>query len=222
LADAGLASPNNFTNSAGIFNWTSGNVTTTLNLGGANNQHDCTSGGASAGNTPASRSAYYELNRIAELARGWLPSNAWLNQRLTTNVNLNQTCNAFWNGTSVNFFRSGGGCRNTGEIAGVFDHEWGHGLDDNDAAGALSNSSEAYADIAAIYRLQTSCVGYGFFQTLDDGCGQTADGTGFNVNEAQAGAAHCATNCSGVRDADFQKHSPLPLRPLSDSSAGSA
>src|SRR4029453_3505507 len=64
------------------------------------------------------------------------------------------------------------------------------------------------ADIAAIYRLQTSCVGYGFFQTLDDGCGQTADGTGFNVNEAQAGAAHCATNCSGVRDADFQKHSP--------------
>src|SRR5207344_2906647 len=30
FADTGLASPNNFTNSAGIFNYTSGNVTTTL------------------------------------------------------------------------------------------------------------------------------------------------------------------------------------------------
>src|SRR5262249_11219913 len=204
------ASPDNCTNSAGIFTYTGGNVTTTLtgrfvdivdtcgavsetsttgtlNLGGANNQHDCTSGGASAGNTPSSRSAYYELNRIAELARGWLPSNTWLNQRLTTNVNLNQTCNAFWDGTSVNFFRPGGGGRNTGEIAGVFDHEWGHGLDDNDAAGTLSNSSEGYADIAAIYRLQTSCVGHGFFQTTNSGCGQTADGTGFNANENQVG-----------------------------------
>jgi trimeric autotransporter adhesin len=231
FTDTGLASPNNFTNSSGVFNYTGGNVTTTLtgrfvdivdtcgavsqssgtgniNLGGMNNQHDCTTGGGSAGNTPASRSAFYEVNRIAELARGWLPSNTWLQSRLTTNVNLNQTCNAFWNGTSINFFRSGGGCRNTGEIAGVFDHEWGHGLDDNDAAGALSNSSEAYADVAAIYRLQTSCVGHGFFQTVDDGCGTTADGTGFNVNEAQQGASHCATDCSGVRDADFQKHNP--------------
>ena len=51
----------------------------------------------------------------------------------------------------------------------MFDHEWGHGLDDNDAGGALSNSSEAYADIAAIYRLQASCVGHGFFWTANDG-----------------------------------------------------
>ncbi|MET0556605.1 MAG: PepSY domain-containing protein, partial [Vicinamibacteria bacterium] len=229
FANTGFASPNNFTNSAGVYNYTSGTAATTLagryvrmvdtcgavnessatgaiNLGGANNQHDCTSGGASAGDTPASRSGFYELNKLAEQARGWLPNNTWLNAQLTSNMNLNQTCNAFWGGGTVNFYRSGGGCRNTGEIAAVFDHEWGHGLDDNDAAGALSNSSEGYADIAAIYRLQTSCVGYGFFQT-DDGCGQTADGTGFNTNENQNGGLHCNTNCSGVRDADWAKHS---------------
>ncbi len=45
----------------------------------------------------------------------------------------------------------------------MFDHEWGHGMDDNDTGGVLSNSSEGYADIAAIYRLQASCVGHGFF-----------------------------------------------------------
>ncbi|HEX7185392.1 MAG TPA: endopeptidase [Thermoanaerobaculia bacterium] len=231
FADTGLVSPNNFTNSAGIFNWTSGTVTTTLTgryvdivdscgavtnssttgsigLGGTNAQHDCTTGGGGAGNTPASRTAFYEVNKLAEMARGWLPSNTWLQARLTTNVNLNNTCNAFWNGSSINFYRSGGGCRNTGEIAGVFDHEWGHGLDDNDTAGSLSNSSEAYADIAAIYRLQTSCLGHGFFWTSNKGCGSTADGTGFNQNEAQQGAAHCDTDCSGVRDADYLKHSP--------------
>jgi trimeric autotransporter adhesin len=228
FADTGLASPNNFTNGAGIFDYTGGTITTTLtgkyvrivdscgsisnsaagsiDLGGTNGQHDCTTGGGSAGNTASSRSAFYEVNKLAEQGRGWLPSNTWLQSRLTTNVNLNSTCNAFWNGTSINFYRSGGGCRNTGELAGVFDHEWGHGLDRFDANGTLSNSSEAYADIAAIYRLQTSCVGHGFFSTSNQGCGQTADGTGYNANEAQTGAAHCNTDCSGVRDSDWAKH----------------
>ncbi|MFY1827991.1 endopeptidase [Myxococcus fulvus] len=228
-ANTGLASPNNFTDGAGVFNYSSGNVTTTLagryvrvsdtcgspstssatgniNLGGANNQHDCTTGGGGAGNTPASRSAFYELNRIAELGRGWLPNNTWLQNQLTANVNINSTCNAFWNGSTVNFYRSGGGCRNTGEIAAVFDHEWGHGMDDFDSGGALSNSSEAYADIASIYRLQASCVGYGFFATTNLGCGMTPDGTGYNQNEAQAGGTWCNTRCSGVRDADYLAH----------------
>jgi hypothetical protein len=230
FADTGLAAPNNFTNSAGLFDWISGTVTTTLSgryvdivdscgavnnnsstgtldLAGTNGQHDCTTGGGSAGNTASARSAFYEVNKLVEMARGWLPGNTWLQSQLQTNINLNSTCNAFWNGISINFYRSGGGCRNTGEIAGVFDHEWGHGLDDNDAGGVLSNSSEAYADIAAIYRLQASCVGHGFFWTSDKGCGQTLDGTGFNANEAQVGAAHCNTDCSGVRDADWAKHS---------------
>ncbi|HEX6864378.1 MAG TPA: endopeptidase, partial [Thermoanaerobaculia bacterium] len=228
FVDTGLAAPNDFTNSAGLFNWTSGTTTTTLSgkyvdifdqcgplsqsapagsilLGGINGHHDCSAIG-SAGNTASSRSAYYEINKVAEQARGWLPANLWLQSQLPTVVNISDVCNAFYNFSSINFFRAGGGCRNTGEIAGVFDHEWGHALDDNDSGGALSNSSEAYADIAAIFRLQTSCVGHGFFESLDDGCGMTSDGTGFNANEAQTGASHCDLDCSGVRDADWNKH----------------
>jgi hypothetical protein len=229
-ADTGFAIPNNYTDSAGVFDYTAGTTTTTLNgkyirisdncgavtasaagsidLGGATGQHDCTTPGFSAGNTASSRSAFYELNRIAQLARGWLPTNVWLQGQLTSNMNIVSTCNAFWNGSAVSFFRSGGGCRNTGEIAAVFDHEWGHGMDDNDVAGTLSNSSEAYADIAAIYRLPSSCVGHGFFQTIDQGCGMTPDGTGYNVNEAQTGAPWCASRCSGVRDADWAAQVP--------------
>ena len=232
FANTGFASPDNFTNSAGLYNYSSGTVATTLtgkfvtitdtcgavnessatgdlNLGGTNNQHDCTTGGASPGDTPASRSAFYEINKLKELARGWLPANAWLQAALQTNVNLTQTCNAFYSPTTgqVNFYRSGGGCRNTGEIAAVFDHEWGHGLDDNDTTGNLSNSSESYADITAIYRLQQACVGYGFWQTVNQGCGMTTDGTGFNGNNAQVtGQTDCELDCSGVRGADWDKH----------------
>ncbi|WP_342373814.1 hypothetical protein NVS55_20435 [Myxococcus stipitatus] len=169
--------------------------------------------------SPAARTAYYELGRIQELARGWLPNNTWLKSQVVANVNINGTCNAFWNGTSLNFYRAGGGCRNMGEIGAMLDHEWGHGLDDNDSNGALSNPSEAYGDIAAIYRqpfhpLATpgngvpspaSCIGYGL--TMSSGpCLMTADGTGYNVNEAQVGAAWCTTQCSGVRDADYAAH----------------
>ena len=107
----------------------------------------------------------------------------------------------------MNFYLSGGGCRNTGEIAAVFDHEWGHGLDQNDSNGQLSDSSEGYADIASIYRLWASCIGYGFFQTIDQNCGMTSDGTGFNNDENQVGPSlHCDTDCNGVRDADWMKH----------------
>ncbi len=239
FADTGLAAPNNFTNSAGVFDWTSGNVTTTLtgryidildicggvsntsatgdlNLGGTNGQHNCTSAGGGPGNTPSSRSAYYELNKINEMGRGWLPANAWLNSTVVAEVNLTTTtCNAFWTGTRVQFYQSGGGCRNTGEEASVFDHEWGHGFDDNDANGTITNSGEAFADIASLYRLQASCIGHGFFQTVNQGCGMTADGTGFNVDEDQTAGTYCALDCSGVREADWAKHAAnAPSTPL--------
>ena len=229
-ADTGLPAPNNFTDAAGVYDYTAGTATTTLSgrfvrmvdtcgpisigsptgsidLEGINGQHDCTSGGGSAGNSAASRSGYYEINKLIEMAKGWLPFNSWLGATLTSNMNIVDTCNAFYSTSdgSINFYRSGGGCRNTGEIAAVFDHEWGHALDDNDSGGQLSSSSEAYGDITAIYRLRASCVGYGFYQSLNKGCGMTADGTGFNQNESLTGA-YCDTNCSGVRDADWAGH----------------
>ena len=238
FADTGLAAPNNFTNSAGLVNSTA-NITTTLSgqfvnindncggvsvsgsngtieMGGVNGDHDCDVGsGGSAGNTASARTAFYELNKLIELAQGWLPNNSWVQNQLTANLNINQTCNAFWGGGTVNFYRSGGGCRNTGELAGVFDHEWGHGLDDNDTLGSLSNTSEGYADIVNIYRLHDSCVGHGFNDGPAGSCGLTADGTGPNRNENQTGGLHCDTNCSGVRDADYLRHNPnTPDTPL--------
>ncbi len=46
---------------------------------------------------------------------------------LVSNVNQSSSCNAYYDG-AVNFFESGGGCNNTGRIADVNYHEWGHGF----------------------------------------------------------------------------------------------
>ena len=43
------------------------------------------------------------------------------------NVNINSSCNAFYNGTSINFFRSGGGCPNTANST-IVHHEYAHHL----------------------------------------------------------------------------------------------
>jgi hypothetical protein len=145
--------------------------------------------GSSPGNTHSARTGFYEVNRIKEIARGWLPDNAWLNGQITANMNIDANCNAFWNGSTINFYTSGGGCRNTGEIAAVFDHEWGHGMDANDANPSISAPGEAYADVAAVLRLNDSCVGRGF-DDLDLPCGGDGDD---------------CTVCSGVRDVDWAK-----------------
>jgi hypothetical protein len=202
-----------FTNSAGVYNWTSGTVSSVLNgqyvrivdtcgaisqgsdatgniaFGTSTGTNCTTPGHGGAGNTHSAREQYYQVNRIKEVGRGWLPTNTWLQGKLTVNVNLNQTCNAYWNGTSLNFFKSGGGCNNTGELAGVSLHEYGHGLDQNDGTGTApeGGTGEAYGDITAAIALHTSCIGPGF---LTSNC---------------SGYGNACTACTGVRDLDSAK-----------------
>ncbi len=203
-----------YTNSAGLFSGTTG--TTTLNgqyvaisdtcgsiskaadasgviAMGSGSGTDCTTpGSGGSGNTHASRTQFYMVNRAKEIGRGWLPSNSWLNAKLTVNVNLNQTCNAYWGGSTLNFFRSGGGCANTGELPGVSLHEWGHGLDSNDGNGSSSDygTGETYGDFSAALFTHASCIGNGFLGSSN--CGGYGD---------------ACTSCSGVRDIDYAKHS---------------
>lgn len=154
-------------------------------------------GAPNTGTTHSARTGFYELNRLKEQWRSWLPTNTWLGQRLTSNMNINNTCNAFWTGGAgtVNFYRSGGGCGNTGEIAGVFDHEAGHGLDDNNGNGNVSNPGEYFADAVAILRLNRSCLG-----------------RGFRLNDVQcSGNGDACLECTGVRQEDWTKRrSGLP------------
>jgi hypothetical protein len=150
----------------------------------------------SAGDTHPARNSYYQVSRINERLRHWLPGNAWLNGQVEVDTNVNATCNASWGGT-LNMYRAGGGCANTGELAGVLTHEWGHGLDQNDGGG-FDDPTEAYADITALMATHQSCGGRGF------------DTSGANCS----GYGDACLNCSGVRDDDYDQHaSHAPATP---------
>ncbi len=221
FADLSVA-PNN-TNSAGLYNFTSGPVASTLigqyvkikdlNCGtisqsddgagnidfSTNGGTDCTTPGTGgSGNTASARTQFYWVNRIKEIGRGWLPANAWLGQQLQVEVNLNQTCNAYWHPVTkdLNFFISGIipnttiPCGNTGELPGVSLHEYGHGLDQFDGVASPDKASgESYADITAVLMTHNSCTGSGFF----------ADTPCFGYGDA-------CTTCTGIRDVDWAKH----------------
>jgi hypothetical protein len=160
-------------------------------LGTSGGTNCVTPGSGGAGNTHAARTQFYHLNRAKEIGRSWLPGNAWLRTQLGARVNLNSTCNAYWNGATVNFYRSGGGCGNTGEIAAIALHEYGHGLDDNDGNGSLTDlgTAETYGDWTAALVTHDSCMGPGF---RSGNCGGYGD---------------ACTSCTGVRDIDWARHS---------------
>ncbi|WP_419572360.1 hypothetical protein, partial [Rheinheimera sp.] len=145
---------------------------------------DCTTPGIGGdGNTHASRTAFYQLNRAREQAIGQLPANVWLQDQLRANTNYIVGCNAAWDGSEVTYLCSATaaqagagfptGCANTGELAGSIDHEWGHGMDDNDAIPTISDPGEGIADVYAYLRTDVSCIGRGF--RIGTNCGGYGD-----------------------------------------------
>ncbi|HTQ80579.1 MAG TPA: hypothetical protein VMM92_11320, partial [Thermoanaerobaculia bacterium] len=205
-----------FSSSAGFYNYSGGPLTSAMNgqyvkivdtcgaislaADGSGNLSFGTSGGnncttpgtGGAGNTHAARQQFYEINRVKEMGRAWLPANAWLGQQLTVNVNLTGTCNAYWSPTAhnLNFFQTFGTCANTGECSSVTVHEYGHGLDTNDGNGFSPDkgTGESTADVTAFLALHDSCIGVG---TLPSNC---------------AGYGDACTACTGFRDVDWGKH----------------
>jgi hypothetical protein len=155
---------------------------------GSSGGTDCTTPATadSAGNTHASRSGFYEINRMIELAQAQLVDNTWLRNPVPSQMNVDDNCNASGGAGGFNFFTSGGGCANTGELAGVFVHEWGHGMDASDANPGFQNPPEGIADIFASLRLNTSCMGRNF--ALGVNC---------------SGFGDPCLACDGVRDIDW-------------------
>ncbi len=164
---------------------TTGNV---LDLGTSAGTDCAVPAGGSAGDTHASRTAYSELNRIKEMGRGQLPTNTWLQDLLPVDTNAPIACGASWNGLALTFSQSAPGCANPGELAGMIDHEWGHGMDENGPPmTGLSRPAEGIADTYATLRLNDSCIG-----------------RGLNLGAACPGCL----SCDGVRDVDYANVAP--------------
>ena len=101
--------------------------------------------------------AYYHVNRVHDFMKRAYPNFTALDFALPTNVDLTSgTCNAFYNGSSINFYAAGGGCPSFAAAGSVIYHEYGHGINDKFYAsrgattmfnGALN---EGYADVWAM------------------------------------------------------------------------
>ncbi|PCH92886.1 MAG: hypothetical protein COB85_07715, partial [Bacteroidetes bacterium] len=99
--------------------------------------------------------AYYHVNVIHDYLKQEIPSFTGMDFQLTTNIDVSGTCNAFYNGSSINFYIAGGGCLSYATVADVIYHEYAHGINDNfyqDQGQFFNNGAmgEAYGDVWAL------------------------------------------------------------------------
>ena len=125
------------------------------------------------GNTKEA-SAYRNTNLIHDHMNEWLPGFTDLDFSLTTNIDVDGECNAFFDGVSINFFDSGGGCNPTSLIADVVYHEYGHGINSyfyNSLGAGFYNGAmhEGYADFWAMSLGDIAEIGKGFYTDNNDG-----------------------------------------------------
>ena len=98
--------------------------------------------------------------------RNWIraigPTDDTMDFRAKSNVNMNSTCNAYYNGSSVNFFLEGGGCVNTA-YSTVVVHEMGHWANDRYGSGnGWDGFGEGAADVFAMFMTDQPIVGEDF------------------------------------------------------------
>lgn len=115
---------------------------------------------ASGAEEIAQTTAFYWTNRAHELAKDILNPGELAN--LPTNVNRPGSCNAFWNGSSINFYVAGGNCPNMAYDSVVL-HEFGHGVDARKGGILNGGLSEGFGDVMSILGTRDSCVGQDFF-----------------------------------------------------------
>ena len=119
--------------------------------------------------TQAELDNYVFLHHVKAWGEQYSPEIGMVASDLRSYVNLDSTCNAYYDG-NVNFYRSGGGCNNTGRIADVNYHEWGHGFHYTSLQSGSYDGSmgEGIADVVAFIQTQDFIIAP-YFQTNGNG-----------------------------------------------------
>ncbi len=117
----------------------------------------------------AQLTTFIHTNNVMAYARRFAGDLPYLDELLVANVNINNSCNAFYDGTTINFYREAGSCGNTGRLADVVYHEFGHALHDHGilpGVGAFDGAaSEGLSDYLAATITGDSGMGRGFFNS---------------------------------------------------------
>ncbi len=120
------------------------------------------------------RTAYRSVQDIHDHMKFWMPDFTGMDFQLPTNIDVTGgDCNAFYDGTSINFYDLANGCNASSNIPDVAYHEYGHGINDNyyqSLGGFFINGAigEAYADFWAISLSNNPILGSGFYVDNQD------------------------------------------------------
>mgnify|MGYP001171782268 CR=1 FL=1 len=111
------------------------------------------------------RTAYWGVNMIHTHLKNIFPTFTNLDNQMETNVDEAGSCNAYFNGSSINFYAEGNGCAATAKIVDVVYHEYGHAINSQryGAFGMWNGGlNEGYADLWAITLTENPVLGYGW------------------------------------------------------------
>lgn len=112
---------------------------------------------------------YYHTNEIHDFMKTKFPNFTNLDNALTARVDRTDgDCNAFYNGTSINFYTTANGCNALSYIGDVMYHEYGHGINDKfytSQGSSFDNGGmdEGYADVWAMSIVKNPMIGLGFY-----------------------------------------------------------
>lgn len=134
-------------------NVTTNNVTPSFTTTLQEGQNDLTFNNAA---NVRERTAYFAVSEIHEHMKTTLPSFTGMDIVLPTKVDLTTgDCNAFYDGSSINFYAEANNCHASSLFPDVVYHEYGHGINDKFYQ-SLSNNftngamNEGYADVWAL------------------------------------------------------------------------
>jgi len=122
-----------------------------------------------ADGTQAEIDTYVFLTMVQDWARLYANDIGIVQDGMRGFVNLNSTCNAYYDG-NINFFQAGSGCNNTGRIKDVIFHEWGHGMHYYAARSSYVDGSvgEGIADVVSMLETDDHIMAP-YFQTNGSG-----------------------------------------------------
>lgn len=110
---------------------------------------------------------YLHANVVRDFTLTYNPSYPGLQQtEFPVNVNINSSCNAYYDYQSINFYRSGGGCPNTA-FGTVVHHEYGHHLVAMAGSGQ-GQYGEGMSDCMGVMITDDPGLAYGFLGNCNE------------------------------------------------------
>ena len=141
----------------------------------------------------ANVNTYLESNIVRDYTLFYAPTFPTIGNQtfFDINTNIGDNCNAFYNGTSINFFTAGGGCNNTA-FSDVVHHEYGHHLISVSGNGQ-GQLGEGSGDVMGVLIQDDPVLGQGFTT-----CGQgIRDARNFRSFPCNGGIHDCGQLISG-------------------------